>query len=256
MGQSLQLKAGFQELEKVDGRAGSDTIRLWESYRDQAYLWRALAILQVPATGLAIIAALLMFFFADTVIDVPEKPQPGFYSARQLPDDEFVDFATRVISLIATFQPHVARAQFIEARKHLWEPALTEFENKMMVDELRAIEQSGRSQVFFIDPGFTRVDRIPEEERVVVRLFGIRQKLIGRTSIPQEEMLYYLTMTTIPRNAQNEYGIVVVNIQLRKISAQALADEDRKEEEARKREAQFGSSKEKSGPVFQHTKSQ
>jgi hypothetical protein len=240
MGRALKLPAGVQELEKVDGRAGADTIRLWESYRDQAYLWRALAILQVPATGLATIAALLMFFFADTVIDVPEKPQPGYYSARQLPDSEFVDFATRIINLITTFQPKVARAQFTEARKCLWEPALTEFENKMMIDELKAIEQSSRSQVFFIDPAMTRVDRYPEEDRVVVRLFGVRQKLIGRTTIPQEEMVYYVTMTTIPRNVQNEYGIVVVNIQLRKIDAQTLADEDRKEEQARRHAARFG----------------
>src|SRR5262249_45979929 len=143
MGQAgVNLKKDLQQLERVAGRAGSDTIRLWDSYREQAYLWRALALLQMPATALAIAAALIMYFFADTIIEVPDKPQPGFYSVKQLPDSQFISAATEVVNLIATYQPETARTQFNAARKYLWEPALSEFDTTMIKSELRAIEET------------------------------------------------------------------------------------------------------------------
>jgi hypothetical protein len=72
------FKAGLGPLERVAGRAGSDTIRLWEGYREQAFLWRAIALFQIPATALSILAAIIMYFFSDTIIEVPATPQPGF----------------------------------------------------------------------------------------------------------------------------------------------------------------------------------
>ena len=122
---SVNIKHDLKQLERVAGRAGSDTIRLWEGYREQAYLWRALALIQMPSTALSIAAALIMYLIADTIIEVPERPQPGYYSVRQLPDSQFVNAATQVVNLISTYQPAVARRQFKTARKFLWEPALT-----------------------------------------------------------------------------------------------------------------------------------
>lgn len=230
--EALNVKKDLKQLERVGGRAGADTIRLWEGYREQAYLWRALSLLQMPATALSIAAALVMYFFADTIIEVPERPQPGYYSVKQLPDSQFIDAAMAVINLTATYQPAVARRQFKTARKYLWEPALTEFEDTMMTKEIQAIEETKRSQIFFVNPRLINVERYPELERVVIRIPGIRQKLIGSKPLPPDEMAYYVTMTTIPRNVSNEYGIVVVDIHLRRVDETQVIKEDHLENKA------------------------
>jgi hypothetical protein len=224
--EALALKKDVQQLERVAGRAGADTIRLWESYKEQAYLWRALAILQMPATALSICAALIMYFFADTVIEVPERPQPGYYSVKQLPDSQFIETAQAVVNLVATYQPAVARRQFKTARKYLWEPALTEFEETMMGPEIKAIEETRRSQIFFVNPRLIKVERFPEYEQVVVRIPGLRQKLIGNQPLQPDEMVYYVKMTTVPKNVSNEYGVVITDIHLRRADERDISRED------------------------------
>ena len=230
--EALNVKKDIKQLERVGGRAGSDTIRLWEGYKEQAYLWRALSLLQMPATALSIAAALVMYFFADTIIEVPERPQPGYYSVKQLPDSQFINAASEVVNLIATYQPAVARRQFKTARKYLWEPALTEFEETMMTTEIQAIEETKRSQMFFVNPRLIKVERYHEFEQVVVRVPGLRQKLIGNKPLSPDEMVYYVKMTTIPRNVANEYGIVVVDIHLRRADEQQVLKEDHQQEKS------------------------
>lgn len=238
------LPKNIKQIEQVDGRAGADTIRLWEHYRDHAYMWRSLALWQFPCTMLALGAAVMMFFMADTVIEVPEKPQPGHYSIKQLPDAEFIDVATKVVNLMTTYQPHNAREQFYATRKFLWEPALSEFENAMVKEQLRIIEETSRSQIFFIDTKQIKIERYSEFDKVVVRVPGVRQKLIGQKPLPPDEMVYYIKMTTIPRNIHNQYGIVVVDIRLRIAPLAEIAAEDRQDkldqekEEALKRRQQ------------------
>jgi len=243
------LAKDIRQVELVDGRAGADTVRLWEHYRDHAYMWRALAVLQFPATFLALGAALLMYFTADTVIEVPEKPQPGHYSIKQLPDSEFIDVATKLVNAITTYQPHNAREQFYSSRKFLWEPALSEFENVMVKQELRVVEETSRSQMFFIDTKQIKIERFPELDKVVVRLPGVRQKLIGQKPLPPDEMVYYVKMTTIPRNIHNEYGIVVVDIRLRVAPLSTIAAEDRQEKQDRDKEEAIQRRKEQRGLV-------
>lgn len=229
---SVNLKHDLKQLERVGGRAGSDTIRLWEGYREQAYLWRAIALLQMPSTALSIAAALIMYLFADTIIEVPERPQPGYYSVRQLPDSQFINAATQVVNLISTYQPAIARRQFKTARKYLWEPALTEFEETMMGAELRTVEETKRSQMFFINPRLIKVERFPEIDKVVVRIPGVRLKLIGNKPLPADQVVYYVKMTTIPRNVHNEYGIVVVDLRLRRANERQVSREDKAEQKA------------------------
>ena len=229
---SVNIKHDLKQLERVAGRAGSDTIRLWEGYREQAYLWRALALIQMPSTALSIAAALIMYLIADTIIEVPERPQPGYYSVRQLPDSQFVNAATQVVNLISTYQPAVARRQFKTARKFLWEPALTEFEGTMMGSELQTIEETKRSQMFFINPRLIKVERFPELDKVVVRIPGVRLKLIGNKPLPADQVVYYVKMTTIPRNVHNEYGIVVVDMRLRRANQKQVSREDKMERNA------------------------
>jgi hypothetical protein len=234
---SNKLKAisgGIKSIESVDGRADGDTLRLWESHKEQAMLWRALALLQIPATTLAIIAAMVMYFFADTVVEVPLQPKPGRYGTKALPDSEYVNVATEVVNLIGTYTPATARQQYVRAKQFLWEPALTEFEKSMMADELRTIEETARTQLFFVNEKMIKIDRFPEEEKVVVRLPGVRQKLIGGQPTEPDELVYYIKMTTIPKNVSNEFGIVVVDLRLRKAGMKTIVREDKKELKAAK----------------------
>jgi TraE protein len=238
MSSANKLKAisgGVKSIERVDGRADGDTLRLWESHKEQAMLWRALALLQIPATTLAIIAAMVMYFFADTVVEVPLQPKPGRYGTKTLPDSEYVNAATEVVNLIATYTPATARRQYTRAKQFLWEPALTEFEKSMMVEELRTIEETSRTQLFFINESMVKVDRFPEEDKVVVRLPGVRQKLISSQPMPPDELVYYIKMTTIPKNVTNEFGIVVVDLRLRKAGTKTIVKEDKAEIKKAKR---------------------
>ena len=227
---AINLKNDLKQLERVGGRAGADTIRLWEGYREQAYLWRSVSLLQMPATALSMAAVLVMYFFADTVIEVPHAPDPGIYSVKQLPDSQFVNAALSVVNLIATYQPAIARRNFTTTKKFLWEPALSEFEQTMMESEIRAIEETKRSQMFFINQRLIKVERFPEQDMVVVRVPGERVKLIGNKPLPPDQMVYYVKMTTIPRNIHNEYGIVVTDIRLRRADERTVSKEDKAEE--------------------------
>jgi hypothetical protein len=191
-------------------RSKNDTIRLWENYKDQALMWRALSLIQLPTTFIAIIFALVMWSTREITLSVPSKPMPGMYAAQDIPDTEFVNVANDYVNLVATYQPNTARKQFEVARAMLKEPLLTKFNDENMNSELPAIETTLRTQVFFIDPLQTRVER--EGQRVLVSIAGERWKVIAGAEIPTVSSRYRVEMTTIPRNPVNPYGIVITNV--------------------------------------------
>ena len=204
-----------KQLEIVDGRSRDDSVRVWDRYRDMAFFWRTVALLQVPLCIGLLIAMISMYFSADTIVEVPERPQPGHYSVRKLPDSEFINVATEVSNLVTTFTPATADRQFKAARKYLWEPALTQFEQDKIATELRMIQETSRSQLFFIDIKQIKVERDPRRDVVVVTLPGTRQKLIGNRALDPDEMVVLVQLTTIPKNIYNEFGIVVTDIRFR-----------------------------------------
>ena len=208
------MKKQIEKLDKVEGRAGADTIRLWEGYKEQAVLWRTIALLQIPTTFLAILAALILWLYADTVIEVPPKPHPGFYSVKELPDSAFINVAQEVVNLIATYQPERILLQYNTARKYLWEPALSNMQQYMNTEIPTTIDMK-RSQLFLIVPSLTKVQRDDEGGVIVVSLQGTRHKLIGTKALDPEDYIYDIEMKTIPRNMSNEYGIVVTGIRIR-----------------------------------------
>lgn len=192
-------------------RSQSDTIRLWENYRDQATMWRSLALLQIPATMIAILFALLMWSTREVTLEVPSKPLPGVYAAQDIPDTEFINSANEYVNLVATYNPLVARRQFEAARAMLKEPLITKFKDEMIDIELRAIESTSRTQVFFLDPLKTKIERFGNE--VKISLTGDRWKSIAGQEVPMVTSRYIVTMTTLPRNALNPYGIVISNVE-------------------------------------------
>ncbi len=214
MGKAQKL---LKDASIMDARKESDTLRLWENYRDQAVLWRALALLQIPTT--AIIAVLCFTLYSNRKIElkVPAKPLPGIYTAQEIPDSEFIDVATNFINMIATYQPAVARRQFSHARQILQEPMLERFNREMMVTELKTIESTSRTQIFFVDPLKTRIFR--EGTTVDVTLTGERMKMIAGRQLPAVTTTFSIRMTTIPRNELNPYGIVINDVAFENMDA-------------------------------------
>jgi len=195
-----------------EARADNDTVRLWENYREQALLWRALALLQIPSTLIALVFALVMWINRETILNVPAKPLPGQYSASEIPDAEFISVATDWINLVATYQPMVAKQQFEEAARWLVEPVLSRFKTEMLEQEVETIKNTMRSQVYYIDPTQTTLER-DEEGNVIVTTIGERLKIIAGKSVPANITQFRITMTTQPRNKLNEYGIVITNVE-------------------------------------------
>lgn len=191
-------------------RSENDTIRLWENYKDQALLWRSLSLIQFPATLAALIFATVMWSTRVINLTVPSKPEPGIHVAQDIPDTEFVNAATTYVNLVATYQPVTARNQFNVARSMLKEPIYTKFSEEMMGAELSAIESTSRTQVFFIDPTRTKVSR--DGNQVTVALVGERWKVIAGSPLPTVTSRFTITLSTIPRNPLNPYGIVITAV--------------------------------------------
>lgn len=208
MGRAAEL---IKNTEVFDSKSETDTIRLWESYREQALFWRAMALMQMPATMLAMVLALFMWLTRSVTLNVPAKPLPGFIKTSEIPDEEFIDMATRYINLIATYQPAVARPQYNKAREMIKANMLERFDAEMLTEELKAIETTYRTQTFFIDPSFTSKPSRKNGE-VTVTLEGDRVKTIGGKELPAVKTRFLVTMTTIPKNDLNPYGIVISNV--------------------------------------------
>ncbi|NLF24150.1 MAG: hypothetical protein GX589_00630 [Deltaproteobacteria bacterium] len=193
-----------------EAKADNDTVRLWENYREQALLWRALALLQIPGTFIALFFALVMWINRETILNVPAKPLPGYYAASEIPDAEFISVASDWVNLVATYQPLVVSKQFDEAARWLVEPMLTRFKTEMLEQEVATVKNTMRSQVYYVDPTRTMIER-DEEDNVIVTLVGERLKIVAGINVPSTITQFRITMTTQPRNKLNEYGIVIIN---------------------------------------------
>lgn len=203
-------KQVLKDSRLIDSKGETDTIKLWESYREQATLWRAIALLQIPATLVIVIFCVVLWQTRDITLNVPMKPLPGLYVVKEIPDTEFIDVTTNYLNLIATYQPVVARRQFLKAMEMTKEPMLTQFKEEMMNRELKAIENTNRTQIFFINPTETKIRY--ENNQVIVTMTGERVKYIAGKELPSITTEFEVTMTTIPRNSLNPYGIVISNV--------------------------------------------
>jgi hypothetical protein len=218
------LKKNVSQVEELAGKAGADTIRLWERYREQALLWRALALLQMPATLLAIILTLVIAVKSNPILEVPLNPLPGRYSSAELPDRIFIAHAMELVNLVASYQPSIARRHFKQVETMLWEPALSKFQAEMLETELKHINETDRSQLFFVNQDKIKIERFPERDLVRVRIAGVQRRLIGTKPLPPQQIVYYVTMSTIGQQSLNRYGIVVLNVDSKEVSFRELID--------------------------------
>lgn len=200
----------IKQTELFAEKGNNDTIRLWEGHREQALLWRSIALIQVPVTAIVVIFAIILWTTRSITLNVPSKPLPGMYMAQDIPDSEFIDVATDFLNLYATYRSSVARKQFVAAREMLNEPMLSKFDKEVLTVELKAIEGTNRTQIFYPDPTETKLVRNGRE--VSVSLTGERSKIIAGKELEPVVSRFTLTMTSIPRNRLNPYGIVITNV--------------------------------------------
>lgn len=205
-----------KEAGVIDARGESDTIRLWESYRDQATLWRAIALLQIPATFILVIFAMFIWSTRNVTLNVPAKPLPGIYAAQDIPDTEYIDTATDFLNLIASYQFNVAERQFDEASKMLQEPLLSKFVDDYLGTELHSIKATNRTQLYFIDPTTVKVDRSVDRQ-VSVSMTGDRLKIVAGKELPLVKTRFRITMATVPRNKLNPYGITITGFDFEQV---------------------------------------
>ena len=212
---SKQARQIISDTKLRDSGSDVDTVRVWENYREQALLWRGISLLQIVVTLAAIISSMIFYQRQTINLNVPDKPLPGYYQAGQLPDAEFINVASDFVNLISTYQFYNAERQFKEATKYLQEPMLTKFEQEMLGTELNVIKETKRSQIYYVDDTKTEVERIsPKEVKVVFS--GERVKAITGQLMEPIQTKFIMVLTTIPRNAFNEYGIIVSSAELSK----------------------------------------
>lgn len=211
---SQKMKETLKSTTVRPPRGESDTLRLWEAYLDQAILWRAIALLQIPSTLALLVFSMWLYGGRTIVLNVPQKPLPGQYTVDQLTDPILVDAATDFINLISSYTPKTARRQMQEAEQRVVEPLLTTFTQDMIETDLKAIEQTQRSQLFLIDPTKTSLTR--GRGNATVTFEGDRVKIVSGKEFPASTLRYLITMETRPRNRLNEYGVVITGIRFEK----------------------------------------
>jgi len=204
----------MQDSRFREAKKDNDTVRLWENYREQALLWRAIALLEIPATIISLIFAIIIWQGRSITLDVPANPEPGMYQVGELSDAQFLTVGEKFINLIATYQPYVAEKQFITAAEMLVEPVLNIFETDVLGKDLDAIKQTNKAQVYYIDPTQTSLERSEEDDLVIMRVVGERYRTISGNQLEPDVVQYAITMKTIPAAVKhNQYGIVIVNIE-------------------------------------------
>ncbi len=197
----------------TEHKRGDDTIRIWEGYRQQAVMWRALSILQLLATTAVSILCIILWQTRSITLKVPQRPVPGQYNTQEIPDSDFIEAANSFVNLIATFQPYTSEEQFKKAASLIHTDLYERFSEEFLVNELKAINATSLSQVYYIDPAKTTIERFANNT-VKVTFYGTRHKYIGGREIEPVKSKYVVVLTTLPRNDLNPFGIVVLDVVL------------------------------------------
>ncbi|MCC6934036.1 MAG: hypothetical protein IT292_12430 [Deltaproteobacteria bacterium] len=196
-------------------------------YREQSYMWRALALIQFPTTAIAIIIAIVMYVSADVIVDVKPRPAPGYFLVEEIPEQEFIKYSIEFVNLISSFQPSVAERQFRHALNFLQGEFYGQFNIKYLQglpseqSRLSEIMQLQRAQMFYInrDLVVAQIENDPEDprqDRVIVRVPGELYTFLN--GVYQQNRIdygvYYVTLQTIPNTAFNQNGITIINLRL------------------------------------------
>ena len=190
-----------------------------KGYKTQSYVWRSLALVQMPLAAIAIFIFLVIYFSRDTIINVPQKLPPGHQLVKDLPDAEFLNVSLEVVNLLATYQPFTVKNQFESAKKYFTKALQTSPVVESLLVELKSIEQRRESQWFDISLSAITLNRSPDQQYVDIQVPGVQYKSLEQLQQPPVRAQYLLRLTTIPGKQFNEYGIVVSDMKFRSAAA-------------------------------------
>lgn len=178
-------------------------------FASQAAFWRWLTLLQIVTVFGAMYFAGSTYINYRTMLAVPEPLLPGRYSAREINTAEFISFAEGWINLVSTYQHYNAESQFNEAESMIVEPYRSRFHADYMTVELRAIQQTRRSQMVVFDPWLT--DIVRKTDDIVEGTFvGYGTKLIDGQEF-EVSLVWVVTMQIYEGKTKNDYGVVITD---------------------------------------------
>ncbi len=177
-----------------------------DGFRRTGHFWRLISLAQIPISFVLIFYFISRYLSADTIVDVPDVKTIEETKTTGIPDKEYVNVAQDVVNLIGTFQPTTARDQFETAREFMLESALPAFDETQTNQELNTAEQSDTSQMLYID--HTTLTRMSGGAAKVC-LGGLRQRLVEKTVLPQQEVTYCLVLQPREPFEHNAFGLMV-----------------------------------------------
>ena len=126
-------------------------------------------------------------------------------------DQDVILAARSVVNLLATYQPQNVRRNLAALARRLCEPASSELRHMMPETTIREIENTNRSQQFYIADSKITVEKRSLENRVVVQLPGECVQTVDNKQLSSEQRLYEVTLA---RRASGD-GIAIVGLHLR-----------------------------------------
>lgn len=216
-------------VKKISAEESANIQRVNRLYREQSYMWRALALMQIPTTFIALVVAIVMYVSSNIIVDVKPRPAPGYFLAEELPEQEFIKYGIEFVNLISSYQPMTAKNQFNYALNFLQGEYYSIFKQRYLEgrdgeqSRLMEIDTLQRAQMFFINRDLVTATLEQDEldsrnDRVIVRIPGEAYVFLGGQLQANriEYGVYYLTLQTIPTSVFNKNGISIIDVRFEK----------------------------------------
>ena len=116
-------------------------------------------------------------------------------------DEQFIDTAISLVDCLGNNSPATVEAKYREARELLVDPALTEFDQEIMREELPEALRVHRVQSFEVDRSGTCLTRFDAHGVVVVEVPGKRAVSATGRNITNDRMIFYVKMLATEPNS-------------------------------------------------------
>lgn len=176
----------------------------------KAFAFRLVTLGQLLLTACCVLFAIHQFGNTKMWFNVPEELLAGDYPMADIPDYVYSNLAQDFVSAVATYQPYIATRQFEHASSLLYGPVKDRFLRSKMGNELKAIQDTSRSQSMFIDHDRTQVASL-DADTVQVGIIGAREKIIDGQVLPVATLKFLITIEKAYGETENQYGLVVTN---------------------------------------------
>lgn len=179
--------------------------------------------------GFVLILSVLAYGFADSPRGGDKTTIPAEQDSvapDQTPEQAAVSLAREFVDLIATYRHEWAHRQFKEATQYLSASGRSEFKRRMIKSELEWIKNRRQSQMFFVNANLVRLKRTPFQNRVLVEVPGICQKLLGIKPLAPYKMVYEIALSISSQEGGAEPEVLITGFKQRRGTVQADGEKD------------------------------